>query len=106
MLDSVRTYIFKKGAILTVFCHQCVLMCGLSPCQGPPVSLAPVAPGPGDIYGHGGVIDRSLEEWGVKDERRSKGEERETELQREERWHCETGWTLERSLVQGHAEVV
>lgn len=51
-------------------------MCGLSPCQGPPVSLVPVAPPGLGIYEHGGVRDRSLE--GEKDERRLKGEERET----------------------------
>lgn len=51
------------------------------------VKLAPVACKPGDIYGHGGVRDRPLE--GERDERRLKGEERASEQQREERWHCE-----------------
>lgn len=81
----------SEEELLTVLSHWCVLMCGLSPCQGS-WSGWPLCPPPQGlgIYVHDGVRDRSLERggarmkggWKVKREEGREAERRDVALWR------------------------
>lgn len=91
-MRSILPEYTSEGELLTVLSHWCVLMCGLSPCQGS-WSGWPLCPPPQGlgIYVHDGVRDRSLERgggarmkggWKVKREEGREAERRDVALWR------------------------